>query len=272
MREFVWFKKWIIEGYSIRQLSQQSTHSSAKLYGIINYWLSHPPEDDRSVAKSCKHAIFDGTFLHRPNSIVILMDAQTNILLDGKFGIKENSEYQIRSFFQPIKDIGFSPKSFTLDGNPQVIRVLRDIWPEAVIQRCLVHIQRQGLMWCRRFPKRTDAKHLRKLFQGITYIRTLEDRAKFLSDFEIWEQRFGRRLISRPERGKVFSDIKRARSMLLKALPDMFHYLDIPDISKTTNGPEGYFSRLKRNYRCHRGLTPKKRKNYFKWFFILKQK
>ncbi len=48
---------------------------------------------------------------------------------------------------------------------------------------------------------------------------------------------------------------------------DMFHYLDDPHISTTTNGLEGYFSRLKSHYRRHRGLSPRKRPNYFAWFF-----
>src|SRR3989337_4239062 len=72
---------------------------------------------------------------------------------------------------------------------------------------------------------------------------------------------------AQPERGRVFSDIKRAGSMLLKALPDMFHYLDNPKIPATTNGLEGYFSRLKAHYRQHRGLHPSKRANYFSWYF-----
>ena len=55
--------------------------------------------------------------------------------------------------------------------------------------------------------------------------------------------------------------------MLLRALPDMFHYLDDPQIPTTTNGLEGYFSRLKSHYRQHRGLSPHKRPNYFAWYF-----
>ncbi len=271
-REFIWFKLWVIEGYSVRQLNYISKHSQAKLYNIINYWLNHPPTISNSTICNNKYVMFDGTFLHRPNSMVVLMDAQTNTLLNGKFGIRERSEPQLRSFFQPIKNDGFSPKSFTLDGNPQVIKTVRSMWPGIIVQRCLVHIQRQGLMWCRCFPKRTDAKHLRKLFKRVTYINTHHERDKFISDLEIWEQKYGCHLVSKPERGKVFSDIKRARSMLVKALPDMFHYLDDPNIPKTTNGLEGYFSRLKQNYRNHRGLKPEKRASYFKWFFVLKSK
>lgn len=94
----------------------------------------------------------------------------------------------------------------------------------------------------------------------------------FLSEFHSWEKRFGSKVNSRPEKGKVFSDIKRARSMLIKALPNMFAYLDDPLIPPTTNGLEGYFSRLKANYRQHRGLSPKRRTNYFQWYFYLKNR
>jgi hypothetical protein len=87
-----------------------------------------------------------------------------------------------------------------------------------------------------------------------------------------WEMQYGIYIAKQPERGRVFSDIKRARSMLIKALPYMFHYLDNPRISCTTNGLEGYFSRLKGHYRLHRGLRKKKLENYFNWYFFIRPK
>lgn len=214
--------------------------------------------------------VFDGTFLHRPKSIVALMDAETNTIISGTYGISENSESQLTSFLRPLKERSLLPESSTVDGNPQAIRVLRSLWPGITIQRCLVHIQRQGLKWCRTYPKRPDAKKLRDIFRHVTNIRTKEDRDRFLAYVEKWEGQYGRHIAAQPERGRVFSDIKRARSMLLKALPDMFHYLDDPRIAPTTNGLEGYFSRLKGHYRHHRGLSPMKRKNYFNWYFYLR--
>lgn len=195
-----------------------------------------------------------------------------HIVVAGEYGIQENSIPQLTRFFLPLLRRGLCPESATVDGNPQVIRLFQAMWPHIIIQRCLVHIQRQGLMWCRRFPKRTDAKHLRRLFQQVTDIRTKQEKEYFLSSLDKWESRFGLLIEKQPERGKVFSDIKRARSMLLKALPNMFHYLDNPDISFSTNGLESYFSRLKAHYRQHRGLAPKKRKKYFQWYFALKSK
>jgi hypothetical protein len=195
------------------------------------------------------------------------MDGLTNSVLTGQYGVSENSEPQILAFFEGLKQNGLDPRSFTVDGNPQVNRVLRKLWPQIPIQRCLVHVQRQGLSWCRNHPKTVYARKLRGIFLQITRIRSDEERNKFLAALAEWEERYGVEIASQANRGWVFSDIKRARSMLLRALPDMFHYLDDPQISISTNGLEGYFSRLKNHYRQHRGLSEANRRNYFSWYF-----
>ena len=271
-KERIWFERWIIEGYSVRQLRQQSGYSQSKLYRIIDYWLSHPPKENDHVLNNCCYTIFDGTFLHRPNSLVALMDANRHIVIAGSYGIRENSKSQIHNFLLSLKQKGLNLKSCAVDGNQQVIKVLRLLWPDIIVQRCLVHIQRQGLMWCRQNPKRTDAKYLRKLFQQVACINNAVERDKFIQQLLEWENRFGYRITMSSEKGWVFSDIKRARSMLLKALPDMFHYLEDHNIPKSTNSLEGYYSRLKSHYRKHRGLKIEKRDNYFRWFLFLKPK
>jgi transposase-like protein len=248
-----------------------SGHSNSKLRRVIQYWLNNPPEPRKDFSLM-KNILFDGTYIQGRKSIIGLMDGFNNEIYAGQYGIAENSIPQLRTFFIPLFKKGLNPKSATVDGNSQVIKLFKELWPDIVIQRCLVHIQRQGLMWCRRFPKRTDAKHLRKIFKKITYIRSEPEKNKFLLDLEYWENRFGQQIQSNAERGKVFSDIKRARSMLLKALPNMFHYLNDPQIPFSTNGIESYFSRLKPDYRRHRGLSIKSRQNYFKWYFSLKSR
>jgi len=100
-------------------------------------------------------------------------------------------------------------------------------------------------------------------------IDTTAERDRFLSQVHHWEDRYGRRIAMKPERGRVFSDLKRARSMLLAALPDMFHYLNDHRIPTSTNGLEGYFGRLKQRYRQHRGLAKHNHQAYFLWYFQL---
>jgi len=234
---------------------------------MINYHLKQIPPASMLDLGQCQHFILDGTFLHRPRSLIALMDAQTHTIAAGQYGVSENSEPQLQEFFERLIPAGLRPHSFTVDGNPNVIRVLRQLWPDVVVQRCLVHIQRQGLSWCRISPRATYARWLRKIFLQVTKIRTPADRDMFIGSVTDWESKYGSQISGRREAGYVFSDIKRARSMLLRALPDMFHYLDNPLIPTSTNGLEGYFSRLKGHYRQHRGLSKEKRRDYFRWYF-----
>jgi len=263
-----WFRQWIAEGYSVRQLAAQSGFSSRKLYGLIASRLAQTPSQF-ALDASHSHLVFDGTYLHRPNSLVALMDAQTHRVIRGQYGVSESSQPQIMEFFERLALDGLQPLSFTVDGNSNVIRVVRSLWPDAKVQRCLVHIQRQGLAWCRRDPKTTYARRLRDIFLNVSQIRTLSDRDKFLELVTAWEDHYGSRIRSRSESGQVFSEIKRARSMLFRALPDMFFYLGDPNIPSSTNGLEGYFSRLKARYRQHRGLSTNNRYQYFTWYFYL---
>ena len=269
--EFIWFKEWLCEGYTVRQLSRISKKSERKIRLIIDYWLSKSPRLSYDNSARMEYLVFDGSFIwKRKTSAVILLDAETNKLVYGLYDFKENSFRALLDLFKGLKMAGRSPRSFTVDGLPAVIRALVYVWPDIIIQRCLFHIQRQGLKWCRSYPKTIEARTLRLLFLSIININTFEERDNFLLSVKEWEGNYGCKIKDRPERGRVFSDLKRARSMLLNALPNAFHYLYDTKIAKTTNLAEGYFSFMKTRYRDHRGLSPLKRRAFFNWFFYLK--
>jgi hypothetical protein len=257
---------WVSEGYSIRQLCDQSGISSRSLWKSVQQRLSEPPPDRVDSLSQHRHLLIDGTFLTRNASIIALMDGESATIIDGCYDVRENATEEVRRFLLPLITRGLNPVSCTVDGNPQVIRLLRELWPRIKLQRCLVHIQRQGLRWCRRNPKRIDARKLAELFTTVITIDSEAKRDAFIKKVQQWEKRYGQ-AVAAPTGGWVASDLRSARSMLLKALPDMFHYLEEPKIPISTNALEGYFSRLKAKYRNHRGLSELKRFNYFKWYF-----
>lgn len=215
-----------------------------------------------------RYLILDGTFLERRRGVFAVMDAERSRVVHNAHNVTEGPA-DMQRICAALVERAMQPKTATVDGNPHLIKTLRLVWPEIIIQRCLVHIQRQGLSWCRRFPKRTDAKRLRELFLQVTAIHTDIDRQHFVAQAEAWEQTHGCLIAHCPEHGWVFSDLKRARSMLMAALPDMFHYLNDHRIPISTNALEGYFARLKQRYRQHRGLAVKHREAYFAWYFHL---
>jgi len=196
------------------------------------------------------------------------IDGFTHELVYGVYGMNEGPVDLLR-FCSYLKQQGIEPKSITIDGNLHIYRVVKKLWPECIIQRCLVHIQRQGLSWCRRNPKRKDAIKLRQILLKVCSISSEVQRKEFVDEFYKWEARYGQRIIQTKNKGWVASDIQRARSMLVRALPFMFNYLKDKNIPNTTNAIEGYFSRLKQHYRQHKGLSKAHQENYFKWYFYL---
>lgn len=263
----VWFERWIVEGYTIRQLAAQSGYSPRTLRRLIAYWLHRPPPIPSDFS-ACRHLLFDGTILAHRKGVFAVMDAARFAVVYAAPDMAEGPTH-LQPFCTTLASHGLTPRSATVDGNRHLLRILRQVWPTIVIQRCLVHIQRQGLSWCRQSPKRPDARHLRALFRHVMAIRTAAERDQFVAQVQAWEDRYGQRLARQAERGWVFSDLKRARSLLLAALPNMFHYLDDPAIPQSTNALEGYFARLKHKYRQHRGLVRSHRNSYLRWYVHL---
>jgi len=259
---------WITEGYSVRQLIAISNYGRKKIKRIKNYWLEKVPPALRLTGKH-KYLILDGTYFKRTNCLIVIMDNISDQIIAGRYCIREN--YAIASsMFRELLSKQINPKAVTTDGNTSAILAIRKIWPDIIIQRCLVHIQRQGLSWLRRFPKSQAAKDLRLLLLAVTNIRDHKQKQTFINDFNNWEKRYGKFVLSLPSSDKVFSDLQRTRSLIIHALPDMFHYLEDSNIASTTNKAEGYFSRLKEIYRRHRGMSKDKRSIYFQWHIYFK--
>jgi transposase-like protein len=245
----------------------QSGYSRSTIRRMIDQWIVHPPRHEEDLS-SYKYTVMDGTYFEARRGMFCAMDGETNRILDGVLNIAEKQN-DLCAFFTYLSRRGLTPEYAVIDGNPAVIKALRKIWPEIQIQRCLVHIQRQGLRWCRRFPKSMRGKQLRKIFLRVTNIQTLSQQRDFLEQVHDWECRYGASLAKLPEKGWVMSDLIRARSMLLTALPDMFHYLQDPKIPYSTNALEGYFGRLKKKYRQHHGFTGHRQINYLRWYLYL---
>lgn len=242
------------------------------LHKIIDYWLEQKPPDKDERISICTHGIFDGTYLNKPTSIIALMNTKDNTIVESEYPVNENSRSQVKAFLLPLKEKGLSLQSVTVDGNPHVIRVFRELWPDIKIQRCLIHIQRQGTVWCRSEPRTKLARELRELLLGVTSIHTESEMEMFFEGILEWEEKYGEKVKNYPSNHKVLSDMKRARSMILKALPYMFSYLEDDSIPISTNSLEGYFSRLSMDHARHRGMSKARRTSFYNWYTYLNEK
>lgn len=194
-----------------------------------------------------------------------LMNAANQLLLDPIYAPKEGAGF-VLPWFRDLKTQGLDPLAVTMDGEQSTMKAIRDLWPQVQIQRCLYHIQREGMRWLRSYPKTQAAKELRQLLSGLCSIKSVKERDRFIQSFQQWHREYKDFILSLPMQIKAHFDLKRTVTLIHRALPDMFHYLMDPNIHRTSNALDGFYSRLKHAYYQHRGLSQANKIRFLKWY------
>jgi len=194
-----------------------------------------------------------------------MMDAQKQHIVMSQYVDKE-SYPSVSPLLASLQEQRLKPRAVTVDGHPHVIRAFRDTWPRIIIQRCLYHIQREGMRWLRSHPKTQAGKELRVLLNTVTHIRSVKERDLFLKTFDAWQIRYGDFVKSLPRTSVAFKDLKRTVALINNARPNMFHYLFDSKIRSTTNLLESFYSRLKSDFQRHRGLSEQHKISYLNWY------
>ncbi|MDP8298187.1 MAG: transposase [Candidatus Orphnella occulta] len=197
------------------------------------------------------------------------MDTKTKNIISNIYAKKEGFN-AVQSWFSKLKEQGLNPRYIVMDGEQSVIRAIKHTWPNATIQRCLYHIQREGMRWLRTYPKTEAGRQLRRLLAILCIIKSVKERNIFISSYKSWLTRHKEFVKSLPITNTAFKDLKRTIVLINNALPNMFHYLKEPYIPATTNSIESFYSRLKADYRRHRGLTQQHKIHYLKWYCFFK--
>lgn len=172
-------------------------------------------------------------------------------------------------WFEDLKYQGLYPDVIAMDGEISVLRAIKTVWPKTKIQRCLFHIAREGMRWLRTHPKTEAGRELRKLLGTLCYVKSSKERKAFIKNFQQWVQRHDEFIQSLPKTNIAFKDLKRTIVLIKNALPDMFRYFD-NSLPATTNVLESFYSRLKADYRRHRGLSQTNKIQYLKWYCYYK--
>ncbi len=94
------------------------------------------------------------------------MNAVDQMLISNIYTKKEGYK-NVYAWFSKLNKKGLAPLCITMDGERSVIRAINEIWPHTKIQRCLYHIQREGMRWLRTYPKKQAGRDLRCLLKNI---------------------------------------------------------------------------------------------------------
>ncbi len=245
-----------------------SGHSKSKLERIKNYWLERLPNEHTDYTQH-KCIIYDGTYFHKNGCLISLMDAKKGNIISTIYAKKEGFQ-SVYPWFRKLKKQGLKPHYITMDGERSVTRAISMVWPKARVQRCLYHIQREGMRWLRTYPKTLAGRQLRSILRTLCSIKSVKEQNAFISSYKTWISKYRKFIKSLPVSNVAFKDLKRTIVLINNALPDMFYYLKDPDVPPTTNTIESFYSRVKADYRRHRGLTQMHKIHYLKWYCYLK--
>lgn len=259
-----------MESYSIRQLSKLSGYSGITLTRIKDYWLEQNPQEVCDYSK-IHYLIFDATYFHKEGCLLNLMEAVSQRIVAHRY-VKKESFKDTYPWFLSLQQQGLTPRVITTDGERSVLRALHLVWPQARYQRCLYHIQHEGMRWLRSSPNTEAGKQLRELLAQLSRIKTGAERDHFINGYVTWLKKYGDDIKALPNTSVAYKDLKRTIVLLNNALPDMFYYLEDEQIPATTNALEGFHSRLKADYQRHRGLSREHRLSYIHWYCYFKNK
>lgn len=224
-----------------------SGYSRSKINRIITYWLSkEPPEQTVRHPWAIKYLLFDGTYFHKNGCSMVVMNSRNRYILGTAYVDNENYA-NAKSLFDKIRFYGIVPKAVMIDGHHAVIRALKDTWPQVLIQRCLFHIQRQGLQWLRTKPKTEAGRTLRVLIHSVGTLHTKDDMSRFIANYNAWSSLYRSFVKQLPWDSVAYKDLKKATALIQHAIPDMFHSIQDANIRNTTNVLESFLQNLKEN-------------------------
>ena len=273
---FIWFEKWVIKRRTIDDLVKESGYSKRTLKRYFQDNLSKPPK--LSIYPSEKvNLLIDGTYFS--NGICLVLYRDNTFKFTQLYRFSDGERYsEIKEDLLNLLDLGVQIESVTSDGHKAILKAVREALPDAVQQRCLVHIQRDCRIWLTKNPKSFAGYDLKKITSKIHTIKTHHQLSFWLLELYNWYKEY--QIYINEKSYNLETDrywythkmVRRSFMTIKRALPNMFHYLDNPNIPKSSNSIESFFGHMKGHLNIHRGLSYKHRKQYLMWYLYFKNR
>ncbi len=272
--EFIWFTKWVLGRRTLNDLVKESAYSRSKLQRMFKTHLCKPPTFTIQH-KTGLRLIIDGTYFGRTLCLLLYYDSARRYGLYFRYSTNEFYK-EIKEDLAILKAIGIELLSVTCDGKKSIIRAVRNVYEDAILQRCTVHVQRSVRTWLTRTPKSGPARELRYLIGLLHHIGNVSEQNMWILAFEYWYKKHKAVIeekVYRKQSGRWWykhRNLRRSAIAIKNAIPDLFQFIQTPAIPKSTNGIDSYFGHLKTNLKIHRGLSASNKKSFILWFLHMK--
>ncbi len=226
-------------------------------------------------SKTQVHLLVDGTYL--PNGLCLILYFDHDISYVQLY--RTSSQEKFREIYQDLKvlkSLGVQVYSITCDGHKSILKAIAKVYPNAVIQRCVIHVKRQCRVYLSSNPKLQASKELLFISKQITGIKTLEQCSLWLLQLHNWYQNHKDILLEesfntlKNDYWYTHKGLHQAYTLIINALPHLFTYLNDQEIPATTNKLESFFKHLKEKMLLHSGLRLEAKRNFIKWYLHFK--
>lgn len=248
------FKKWLIGNATLAELSKQK---GVSIQALVSRFKSCWRQSCAAISKSdARTLVLDGTRIGRDCSLLIILDTETNAPIAWRPAIRESyASWRALLSVSPQQ-----PAYVVCDGHSGLLKAVYERWPSIYVQRCLAHVLRELRGFLTRNPKLPAGIALRVLIGELAKIKTRRQKRKWVRKLFRWQRKYSKFL-----KEKTFTldghwrythrNLRRARTHLLRALPNLFRYIKNRKVPSTSNQLEGGInSPLKDLIRKHRGM------------------
>lgn len=269
----VWFREWIVGKQTIERLAERSGYSVRHLKSYFHSQLPKCPTWHIQRHERV-NLLIDGTYFANKVCLVVYRDAKIKMTLLYRLTDGERFR-ELKEDLRNIVNLGIEIESVTCDGAANILKAVREVCPEAILQRCTVHISREVETWITRKPQSDAARELLELVRMMNRIELQPEAQLWIRAFVDWYRRHEEFIEAKSvdeTTGRWWYThrmLHRSMSHIKRALPYMFNYTRFPNVPKTSNSIESFFGLLKDNLRIHRGLSEQHFKDFVKWYLFL---
>ena len=240
--------------------------------------------DPKNLSISDKVIIIDGYMLEE--GCVLLLVKTVEKVIFWTFVERETYLH----WHACLSQLNGHPAAIVCDGQKGMNRAIKELFPRVLVQRCHFHVQQRNRQLLTMNPETLPGIAFNTLVKELPKLKNNAELRAWLTEYQSWMSRHKNYLsqktyypfdteyiyknFSKGKRNYFFTHqrLRAAVYQIKTTLPNLFHFLDHPNIPKTTNHIEGGInSQLKLLLRLHRGLPVQKRKYLVAYFLSQKQ-
>jgi len=179
------FERWVTSKATLADVAAAAgvTRDTARLW-FVPLWERLPR---MSGHVSCRTIVVDGVTVVRREAVALLASDSETSKPAGCVFAEQECHGAWREFFLELRRRGANPKFLVCDGQKGLLKARREVWPDALVQRCVVHVHRQAMAWLTKNPKTDAGRELRPIVSMLLLVCTPAQRDSWLASLREWE-------------------------------------------------------------------------------------